>query len=103
MCVHMCVCVHVRVHAHAGVMVGKLSETLLLMPDFLALISCCLAARGSYYHSLPIRHWACRDLPFLPALGLLMLTAVLENHTLATAMLTRQIVHTALDFLPGLH
>lgn len=34
------------------VMVGKLSEILLLMPDFLVLISSCLAARSCYYHSL---------------------------------------------------
>jgi hypothetical protein len=30
---------------------GKLSETLLVIPDFLVLISCCLAARSCYYRS----------------------------------------------------
>ena len=60
MCVCVCLCVCVRMHVcecgcgsgSDGVMVGKLSGTLLLTPDFLVLISCCLTARSCYYHSL---------------------------------------------------
>lgn len=87
---HVYVCEHGYGCGCEAVMLGKLSGTLLLVPDFVALISCCLAARSCYYHPLLCPcHWACRDLPFLPALGPVMLTAVLGNHMLAAATLIR--------------
>lgn len=55
----MCVCVGVEGN-------GGGAETLLLMPDFLVLISYCLAVRSCYHHSLLCScHWACGNLPFL--------------------------------------
>lgn len=92
-CVYLCECECGCRSGSDGVSGGKAFRDPAMTPDFLVLIEAAAwLSRSRYYHSPPLpHHWACGDVPFLPALGPVeVLDSVrLGKHRLTAATLSR--------------